>query len=82
MRLGSPLEPVTHNSLRLTLGDPLTIRASYAVQRRGIKVADPEIKRMFDGGQPVLIAVLMESGATQPDDADRLTCTPEGTLFQ
>ena len=31
---------------------------------------------MFDGGQPVLIAVLVESGATQPDDADRLTRTP------
>ena len=64
------------------LADPPTISAPYAVQRRGIKIADPQIERMFDGGQPVLIAVLMESGATQPDDADFLTGTSEGALFQ
>ena len=82
MRLARPLEPLAHNALRLTLADPPTIRAPDAIQRRGIKIADPQIKRIFDGVQPVLVAVLMESRATQPDDADRLTGTPEGAPLE
>ncbi len=60
---------------------PFPLRVPDAITRRGIKIADPQIQRMFDGGQPVLIAVLMEGGTTQPDEADRLPCTPEGALF-
>ena len=31
MRLARPLEPLADNALRLTLADPLTIRACYAI---------------------------------------------------
>ena len=33
---------------------------------------------MFDGFYPLFIGVLIQSGATQSDEADRLSCTPEG----